>query len=61
MLDNKWKRSSKCPPFPGCIEVMRKGTEILVRDDKSKRIVVRTNSRSWKGFIDGVKAGEFDL
>lgn len=57
-----WKRSSRCESN-GCVEVGVSVTEghdlVHVKDDADS--VVTFSRAEWLAFIDGVKAGEFDL
>jgi hypothetical protein len=62
-----WKKSSRSNGTGGnnCVEVgtSRLSAEIRIRDSKQKdegRELVFTQSE-WQAFIEGVKAGEFDL
>lgn len=56
-----WRRGSRCASG-SCVEVAQIGEQIAVRDSKSLDSSVLTYSREeWQTFVDGVKAGEFDL
>ena len=45
-----------------CVEMRRAKTEIQVRDTKDRLGPVLTfNRQEWQAFLDGVRAGEFDL
>lgn len=60
MLTTQWQKSSKCTVGP-CVNVKRDGDSVVIRDDKSPGIEIMTDPTSWQAFIEGVKAGEFDL
>ena len=45
-----------------CVEIAFVGTSIAVRDSKDPTGGAQVYDRSeWKAFMDGAKAGEFDL
>lgn len=55
-----WHRSSFCDTTT-CVEVQL-GDQILIRDSKDPRSPMLSYSRDeWRAFIEGVRAGEFDL
>ena len=56
---SEWVRSSYCDTA-SCVEVMDLGTTVIVRDSGSGRQVEFTR-REWRAFVEGVKAGEFDM
>ena len=63
LADVKFRRSSMCDNSGGsCVEVAVSGDTIITRDSKDPQGTVQTYTRvEWSAFIDGVKAGEFDL
>lgn len=44
-----------------CVEVKGGDKIIRIRDDKRPDTIVIVSTDDWQAFIDGVKAGEFDL
>jgi uncharacterized protein DUF397 len=58
ILDAIWKKSSKCGTN-ACVEVKITNHAVAVRDN-AEGLVIYTHDE-WQSFIDGVKAGEFDL
>jgi len=57
-----WRRASRCSNS-GCVEVLITEHWVVVRD--SKRLpdlsALIFDHEEWQAFLDGVKAGEFDL
>lgn len=58
-----WQKSSLCKAdSPMCAEVYGLEREFVsVRDSKRPHIVASFTREEWQTFIDGVKAGDFDL
>jgi hypothetical protein len=63
-----WTTSSRCSADqPSCVEVATisgmNGPSVLVRDGKSSdpAAVQIYSADEWRAFLDGVKAGDFDL
>lgn len=56
-----WKRSSECPPLPGCPEVARDGDHVLIRDSERPGTVVEMSLAAWQALAAGIKKGEFDF
>lgn len=69
MLSNAWTRSSRCnADSPRCVLVAPfveadGTTRVHVRDSKEGDDGTRLSytSDEWRAFVEGVKAGEFDL
>jgi len=63
MLTNQWRKSTRSGPDGNCVEArIVDGSIIETRDSKDKDGPVhRFTLAEWYAFIDGVKAGEFDL
>lgn len=52
-----------CDILDLCIEVVDDPEDpntILIRETEYPDVVVRTSRKNWLGFVDGVKAGNFD-
>jgi uncharacterized protein DUF397 len=61
-LDAKWRKSTRSGAQGGCVEVRRVDERIEVRDTKDRAGgTQRYTEGAWLAFLDGVKAGEFDL
>lgn len=60
MLTRKWQKAQSCGSLV-CLEVKKRGGTIYIRDNKSKKFVIKTDEASWGDFIQGVKNNEFDL
>ena len=58
-----WRKSTRSNANGACVEVAGNLSEVVaLRDSKDKTGPVLVFARdNWRGFIDGVKAGEFDL
>ena len=63
LTDAKFRRAAGCDNSGGsCLEVAILGDTIITRDSKDPQSTVQAYTRTeWTTFIDGVKAGEFDL
>ncbi len=56
-----WRRSTRCSSS-GCVEIAVTEVGVHVRDSKNAASPVLSYDRTeWLAFIEGVKAGEFDL
>ncbi|MFL6115787.1 MAG: DUF397 domain-containing protein [Catenulispora sp.] len=61
MLRSGWRISSRCAGGD-CIAVKSDGAQILIRDSKDPDGPVLVFTRDeWIAFLDGAKAGEFDV
>ena len=57
-----WVRSSRCHSSSCCVEVRVADGQVEVRSSVTpERGVLSFASDSWASFIDGVRAGEFDI
>lgn len=56
----KFKKSSRCGDS-ACVEVGRINDVTIVRSTTAPENVVTFTKEEWRPFIEGVKAGEFDL
>lgn len=62
MSDVRWRKPSHSTAASTCVEVRCDDTMIFVRDGKDPDGPRLGFTRAeWQAFIDGVKAGEFDL
>lgn len=59
-LGSQFKKSSACSDSCCCVEVARQPDGIVVRDSKTGGVLTYTPDE-WTAFIQGVKAGEFDI
>lgn len=60
--DGVWIKSSACSADqPQCVEVARYGESIAVRRTGTMDAPLMFDTTEWEPFIDGVKAGEFDV
>ena len=56
-----WRKSTRSGAAGHCVEVAEVPAAVLVRDSKNANgPVLRFGPRVWKGFIAGVRDGEFD-
>jgi hypothetical protein len=58
-----WRKSVRCGSNAGCVEAARLSGQIGVRDSKNVATspVLTFTPQVWKGFLGGIKGGEFDL
>ena len=56
-----WRKSTRSGAAGHCVEVATVPTTVLMRDSKDVTGPVLSFGRTqWTGFVDGVRAGEFD-
>jgi hypothetical protein len=61
-LDATWRKSTRSGAEGGCVEVRYVDERIEVRDTKDRAGgTQRFTETEWLAFLDGVRAGEFDL
>jgi hypothetical protein len=57
-----WHKSSRSTGNGNCVEVAVVADAVAVRDTKDRSgPALLVPSTGWQSFLDGVKAGEFDL
>jgi hypothetical protein len=57
-----WVKSSHSDPDNACVEVAQLPNAVGVRDSKDQDgPVLAFGPDAWRGFVAGVKAGQFDL
>jgi hypothetical protein len=57
-----WVRSSRCHTSSCCVELKISDAQVLMRSSVTpERGVLSFSADSWAHFIEGVRAGEFDL
>lgn len=63
MITSDWAKSSKSGPnCDNCVECRMNGNNIEVRDTKNPSVPAQVYTPGeWTAFIEGAKAGEFDL
>jgi hypothetical protein len=57
-----WRKSTYSGGNGSCVEVADLGTAVAVRDSKDRtgpKLIVTPDA--WRGFLQSVKAGEYDL
>ncbi|MEV6963600.1 DUF397 domain-containing protein [Hamadaea sp. NPDC051192] len=55
-----WRRSTKCEAG-ACVEVTELGSEAVgMRNSTQPEIAIAFSVETWRDFIAGVRAGEFD-
>lgn len=63
-VDANWHKSTRSNPSGNCVEVSDTDSEVIrVRDTKDKGTgpILSFTPAEWIAFIEGVKAGEFDI
>lgn len=63
MQTNKWTKSSRCSAdSPQCVEVRHTdGNYVEVRNSGTNSVVNTFSVDEWNTFLDGVRAGDFDI
>lgn len=57
-----WRKAAASASNGACVEVAMLADGVAVRDSKDPSgPVLRYTLREWEAFLDGAKAGEFDL
>lgn len=59
-VEVEYKKSSLCSDS-ACVEVAEGEPIVRVRQTENPDQIIVFGSDAWRGFIEGVKAGEFDL
>ncbi|MGY1451854.1 DUF397 domain-containing protein [Streptomyces sp. SS8] len=56
-----WQKSSfSGAEGPNCVEVARRGDDVLIRESDEPGLVLAASRAGLAAFIAGIKAGEFD-
>jgi hypothetical protein len=53
-----WRKSSFCAAGE-CLEIAQKDDTVLLRNNRSPRVVVRVSTEEWEAFAKGFVSGEF--
>lgn len=62
MLTEEWQKSTRSGDGGNCVEVRLSSDMIQVRDTKDRSKIPHAYSRDeWNAFLEGVRAGEFDI
>lgn len=57
-----WRKSSRSGASDNCVEVTLRPDSVGVRNSKdAEGTCLRFTIEEWRAFIDGAKAGEFDI
>ncbi len=56
-----FKKSSFSGRGPRCVSVARVSKSVLVKHSLNEKPILTFSRGEWEAFIQGVKAGEFDL
>lgn len=57
-----WRKSTKCDMSgPNCVEVLRVDDHISIRNSQRPDVTIGYDRDEWRAFVEGVKAGEFDI
>lgn len=60
-MDNEWCKSSYSQGNGNCLEARLVGGVVQVRESEAPEVITTTTPANWAAFLDGAKAGEFDL
>lgn len=62
MLNGEWRKSTRSGGGDNCVEVRRNGSLIETRhSQRPDAEIIAYTETEWSAFLDGAKAGEFDL
>ncbi len=62
-LNESWRKSTRSGTQGACVEVRLVGNQIEVRDTKAAGSgpVLGFTAQEWSAFVEGAKAGEFEI
>ena len=61
-INPQWKKSSRCDMSgPNCVEVLNTDGVVSVRNSQRPEFMTSFDRAEWRAFVEGVKAGEFDI
>lgn len=62
MTPLNWKKSTRSSAGGDCVEVATPPRAVMVRDSKNQQgPVLSFNAGEWRGFIEAIKTGKFDV
>ena len=61
MLTTKWQTPQSCLGGVGCLEARLNGNQVEIRSTRNPARATTLTPEEWLTFLNGVKAGEFDI
>ena len=55
-----WRRSARCVSDHHCVEVADLGNAVGLRNSQCPEFSLKFSRQEWHGFLDGLKAGDFN-
>lgn len=62
-INPQWRKSTKCDNSgPNCVEFMNVDSDVVqLRNSQRPETTIAYTREEWTAFLEGVKAGEFDI